>query len=206
MSVFTFSPMRSSLNSVSTRQQSTHQSRPTLPAFSGLHSISSLPSCLRSGEDASSSLMHGPQNGSTTTMMRHGRKVPRLGRPADQRKALLRSLTTECFRHGEIRTTKVKAKAIRKYCDKVVQLAKRSAMVAEPGNWHLKRQVHSFIYDKEVVDNLFKSTRDMYAATEGAERGFFNRNSGYCSVKVDEDQPVRRGDGTVMAKITFLDL
>lgn len=59
------------------------------------------------GDDASSSLMHAPQNGSTTYMMRHGRKVPRLGRPADQRKALVRSLTTEFFRHGEIRTTKV---------------------------------------------------------------------------------------------------
>lgn len=137
--------------------------------------------------------------------MRHGRKVPRLGRPADQRKALVRSLTTEFFRHGEIRTTKVKAKAIRKYCDKVVQLAKRSAMVPEPGNWHLRRQVHSFIYDKDVVDNLFKATREMYTATESAKRGFFNRESGYCSVKVDEENPVRRGDGTVMARIKFVD-
>jgi len=39
--------------------------------------------------------------------MRHGNRVKHLGRPADQRKALLRSLTTEALRHGQIRTTKV---------------------------------------------------------------------------------------------------
>ena len=50
MSVFTFSPMRASLNSVSARQQSTTQSRPTLPTFLGLHSTDSMPSCLRSGK------------------------------------------------------------------------------------------------------------------------------------------------------------
>lgn len=41
------------------------------------------------------------------TMMRHGNRVKHLGRPADQRKALLRALTTEILRHGQIRTTKV---------------------------------------------------------------------------------------------------
>ena len=65
--------------------------------------------------------------------------------------------------------------------------------------------MYSFIYDKDVVDNLFKATRDMYSATEAAKRGFFNRESGYCSVKVDEENPVRRGDGTVMARIKFVD-
>lgn len=39
--------------------------------------------------------------------MRHGNKKVKLGRPADQRKALLRSLTTELLRHGKIKTTKV---------------------------------------------------------------------------------------------------
>jgi large subunit ribosomal protein L17 len=41
------------------------------------------------------------------TMMRHGNRVKHLGRAADQRKALLRALTTEVLRHGQIKTTKV---------------------------------------------------------------------------------------------------
>ena len=39
--------------------------------------------------------------------MRHGVKKARLGRPADQRKALVRGLVTEVLRHGKIKTTKV---------------------------------------------------------------------------------------------------
>ena len=36
-----------------------------------------------------------------------GKRMAKLGRPADQRKALVRSLTTEVLRHGRITTTKV---------------------------------------------------------------------------------------------------
>lgn len=92
--------------------------------------------------------------------MRHGKKLAKLGRPADQRKALLRSLTTELLRHGKIKTTKVsfttqesdfagacqplvfscelplqiKAKAMRKPVDKMITLAK-------DGSLHARRQV-----------------------------------------------------------------
>lgn len=48
------------------------------------------------------------QNGCKTVAMRHGRKVARLGRPADQRRALVRNLTTEVLRHGKITTTVVR--------------------------------------------------------------------------------------------------
>merc|ERR1711998_396101 len=38
-------------------------------------------------------------------MIRHGRRVAKLNKAADQRKALLRALTTECIRYGRIETT-----------------------------------------------------------------------------------------------------
>lgn len=49
------------------------------------------------------------QNGSKVFAMRHARRVKKLGRPADQRKALMRGLVTEVLRHGKITTTKVSA-------------------------------------------------------------------------------------------------
>ena len=55
------------------------------------------------------------QNGGRVFAMRHGNRTARLGRPADQRKALIRSLVTEVLRHGKITTTKTRAKAIRKW-------------------------------------------------------------------------------------------
>lgn len=48
-----------------------------------------------------------PQNGGKVFAMRHQKRIAKLGRPADQRKALVRSLTTEVLRHGRITTTKV---------------------------------------------------------------------------------------------------
>lgn len=47
-------------------------------------------------------------NGSTVFMMRHRKKLRKLGRPADQRKALMRSLTTAVLEHGVIETTTVR--------------------------------------------------------------------------------------------------
>lgn len=52
--------------------------------------------------------IEAPQNGSKVFAMRHGVKKARLGRPADQRKALVRGLVTEVLRHGKIKTTKVR--------------------------------------------------------------------------------------------------
>lgn len=39
----------------------------------------------------------GPQNGATVFAMRHQKKIAKLGRPADQRKALIRGLVTEVW-------------------------------------------------------------------------------------------------------------
>jgi large subunit ribosomal protein L17 len=56
------------------------------------------------------------------SMMRHGKKVARLHRPADQRKALLRNLTTDLIRYGRITTTMARAKALRKPVEHMIQL------------------------------------------------------------------------------------
>ena len=55
--------------------------------------------------------------------MRHRCRVPKLGKPADQRKALLRALTTELVCHGRITTTLIRAKAMRSEVEKMVTLA-----------------------------------------------------------------------------------
>ena len=74
-----------------------------------LRSVVGLAGCGRS-------LLSWPQNGSKWTAMRHGNKKTKLGRPADQRKALLRALTTELLRHGKIKTTKVSATSLQQKC------------------------------------------------------------------------------------------
>merc|ERR1719230_1394080 len=95
-------------------------------------------------------------------MIRHGCKTPKLGKPADQRKALLRSLTTEVLRHGRIKTTLVRAKAVQPIVDKMITLSKG-------GSLHQRRQAMSYIYDKELVHLLFDNAPERYG--EGERKG-----------------------------------
>lgn len=92
--------------------------------------------------------------------MRHGRRIHQLGKPADQRKALLRSLTTELIRHGRIKTTKARAKAVRSEAEKMITLAKDGSLAA-------RRQAMGYIYDKQLVHALFEGAADRYGSRQG---------------------------------------
>ena len=82
-------------------------------------------------------------------MISHGKKVARLPRPADQRKALLRNLTTDLLRYGRT-TTMARAKAMRKPVEHMIQLGK-------DGGDHKKRQAEAYIFDKDLVTALFEA-------------------------------------------------
>ena len=77
--------------------------------------------------------------------MRHRCRTPQLSLPADQRKALLRSLTTQLLLRGEIKTTRARADVIRATADKMIGLAK-------DGSLHARRQALSYLFDLSVKD------------------------------------------------------
>jgi large subunit ribosomal protein L17 len=116
--------------------------------------------------------------------MRHGCKVPMLGKPADQRKALLRALTTELIRNGRITTTKVRAKAVRSEAERMITLAK-------DGSLHARRQAMGYIYDKQLVHALFAQAPERYG----------QRNGGYTRIIRTVS---RRGDNAEMAVIELV--
>lgn len=134
---------------------------------------------------SSSTLLPSITNGARWTAMRHGNRLNHLGRPADQRKALVRTLTTEVLRHGRITTTKVRAKAIRKYVDKMIGLAK-------DGSLHARRQALAFLYDADIVDALFAEAGERYGSRPG----------GYCRVVAEPRR--RRGDAAELAAIELV--
>ena len=80
----------------------------------------------------------------------------KLGRPTDQRRAMLRSLVTSFLKHGKIETTETRAKETRKLAEKMITLAKR-------GDLHARRQVLAFVNEEEVVQNLFDNVAPNYA-------------------------------------------
>lgn len=107
----------------------------------------------------------------------------KLGRPTDQRRAMLRNLVTSFLKHGKIETTETRAKETRSLAEKMITLAKR-------GDLHARRQVLAFVTEEEVVNNLFTNIAPKYT----------ERNGGYTRMyKVGP----RRGDG---AEIVILEL
>jgi large subunit ribosomal protein L17 len=116
--------------------------------------------------------------------MRHRCRVPKLSKPADQRRALLRALTTELIRHGRITTTQIRAKAVRSHVEKMITLAKNGSLAA-------RRQALGYIYDPKLVKSLFEQASERYS----------DRQGGY--TRIARTVP-RRGDNAEMAIIELL--
>jgi large subunit ribosomal protein L17 len=121
---------------------------------------------------------------SELSMSSHRHGFAKLSKPADQRKALLRALTTEVIRHGRIKTTLIRAKAVRKHVDHMIELGKR-------GDLHARRQAMGWIYDKQLVHSLFEAAPDRYG----------EQNGGYTRVL---RTVARQGDNAKMAIIELV--
>ncbi|WOK96735.1 hypothetical protein Cni_G05442 [Canna indica] len=154
-----------------------------LRSFSGLAPMIPLLS-LGTGDANFGQVFSNINNGSKYYAMRHGKRVPKLNRPPDQRKALLRGLTTQLLKYGRIKTTRARASAMRKYIDKMITLAK-------DGSLHKRRQALGFIYEKQIVHALFAEVQDRYG----------DRNGGY--TRIIRTLP-RRGDNAPMAYIELV--
>ncbi len=107
----------------------------------------------------------------------------KLGRPTAHRKAMLRNQVTDLLREGRITTTVTRAKETRRMAEKMITLGKR-------GDLHARRQALAYIYDEDVVTDLFDNIAPKYA----------ERNGGYTRIlKLGK----RQGDAAEMA---FLEL
>ena len=142
--------------------------------------------------------------------MRHQTKKHTLGRAKDQRDALLRSLATELFVHGEITTTMARAKALKPYAEKIITLAKK-------GDLHSIRQAARYIYNKETGKYIDLATgevfeteqKDKKLASQTVLRKLFvvigkqysEKNGGYTRIY---HLPPRRGDASEMALIQLV--
>lgn len=116
--------------------------------------------------------------------MRHGRRIPLLSKPADQRKALLRALTTQLLRYGRIETTVTRAKAVRSEAERIITLAKDGSLAA-------RRQAMGYLYDKQLVHALFEQVGERYSSRKG----------GYTRILRTVN---RRGDNAEMAIIELV--
>ena len=92
--------------------------------------------------------------------MRHQLRIQLLSKPADQRKALLRGLTTQLIREGRVTTTKARAKALRNEAERMISLAKDGSLAS-------RRRAIGYIYDKKLVHSLFEKAQERYGDRKG---------------------------------------
>jgi large subunit ribosomal protein L17 len=92
--------------------------------------------------------------------MRHQAHHGRLGVQPAHRRAMVRNMVTSLLKHERIKTTKVRAKEIRRYAEKMITIAKKETLAS-------KRRVLGFVREREVVNKLFKTLIYRYAERKG---------------------------------------
>ena len=118
--------------------------------------------------------------------MRHQKKTIKLGRTAENRKALLANQVCSLIEHQRIKTTLAKAKAVRPLAERMVTLGKN-------GSIHARRSALATLRQKNAVKKLFADI-----APRSAER-----NGGYTRiVKLGQ----RKSDSAPMAFIEWVDM
>jgi large subunit ribosomal protein L17 len=113
--------------------------------------------------------------------MRHRKGNKKLGRPTDQRMALLRTLAAQLIRHGRIMTTEAKAKALVAFTEKLVHKAKA-------GDVHSLRQVRKYISDRDIIKHLVDELVPLLKDKDG---GYITTVKGFR----------RQGDGASMTLV-----
>ena len=108
----------------------------------------------------------------------------KLGRTSDQRKAMLRAMTTYLFENGKIETTFYRAKEVQPVAEKMITLGKKNTLAT-------RRQAMAFVTKEDVVAKLFSEIAPKYA----------ERNGGY--TRIIKTGP-RRGDCAEMAVIELV--
>lgn len=108
----------------------------------------------------------------------------KLGRPTDQRKAMLRGLVTYLLENGKIETTVTRAKEVRAMAERMITLGKDDTL-------HSRRQALSYITKEDVVKKLFDEIALKYE----------DKNGGY--TRIIKTGP-RRGDAAEMCIIELV--
>ena len=109
----------------------------------------------------------------------------KLGKPTDQRKAMLRGMVTLLLENGQVVTTVTRAKELRSIADKMITLGKKNTLAS-------RRAALAYITKESVVTKVFTEYASLYA----------DRNGGYTQIF---KMGPRRGDAAEMAIIKLVD-
>jgi large subunit ribosomal protein L17 len=99
--------------------------------------------------------------------MRHRVAGYKLGRSKDERRALRKNLVKQLFEHERIKTTRVKAEAIRGLAERLITLAKLGNKAGEAKMVHARRLAAARLSDTTAVKKLFDDIAPRFEARAG---------------------------------------
>jgi large subunit ribosomal protein L17 len=117
--------------------------------------------------------------------MRHRKGNKKLGKPTDQRLALLRSLLVAFFSHQRITTTDVRAKAVRRLAEKLITYGKNGSLFS-------RRMALRILPQADLVKVIFKDIAPRYT----------ERNGGYTRLT---KAGFRQGDAAPVSVLELVD-
>ena len=148
----------------------------------------------------------------------------KLGKPTDQRVAMLRNLTTALIWNGKIVTTETRAKEVRSIAEKLITLAvkeyKNFDMVEKevynekgqvskvekpqdrPSKLHARRQIMAYVYDVPELKKDDESKKEYKERTKGNNHPVVEKLFRELAPKYDErTQEGKKGGYTRMYKL-----
>ncbi len=126
--------------------------------------------------------------------MRHGDKKNNLKRTTAHRHALMSNMAASLIMNKRINTTLAKAKALRVYVEPIITRSKDDSQ-------HNRRQVFSYLQNKEAVTELFKEV----GPKVGTRPGGYTRIIRYSLTVSSSPNAKRRDDGADMCLIELVD-
>ena len=125
--------------------------------------------------------------------MRHLKHHFQLSVKQEHRKSLMANLASQLFLHEKIKTTLIKAKALRPFAERIITLAKRAALAERPEQrLHCRRLAIARIRNEAAVKKLFDETVSQFLKREGGYTRIYKLMS-------------RVGDGAPMALIQLVE-
>ena len=121
-------------------------------------------------------------------IVRHRKRLRRLGRPTDQRMALLRNMVYSIFdqaTEGKITTTEPKAKQARQVVERMITLTRADTV-------HSRRMARQVLGDQHMVKRLFDEIGPQFRDRPGGYTRMIRLGA-------------RRGDAAPMVRLELID-
>lgn len=139
----------------------------------------------------------------------------KLGRPGDQRKAILRTLVSALIWNGKIETTEARAKEVRGIAERLITLALKeynnTVMVTKehnnekgqsvsmevkndsPSKLHARRQIMSYLYDLKEIRKKDENSKTYLERTKDIKHPIMEKLFGEIAPKYDKRRETNNG-------------